>query len=136
MANRCRDGDGGNGEADGLPLTAARAADGVAHEQKLWDVPHTKPRAAKALTDAELALQRNAAGHLFELRLANGVGGPKGARDVLLLLTRHGHLQGLVAGRLERRRRPGSQRGFHLPCEKSQVVSLRSSVVAEWRAAR
>ena len=78
MADVGRDGDGGDGEADGLALAAAGAADGVAHEQELRDVASAEAGSAEALADAELTLQRDATGHFFDFGLADGVGGPEG----------------------------------------------------------
>ena len=89
MADVGRDGDGGDGEADGLALAAAGAADGVAHEQELGDVSGAEAGAAEALADAELALQGDTARHLSDLGLADGVGGPEGTGDVLWLLAGH-----------------------------------------------
>lgn len=115
MANGGRDGDGGNGEADGLPLAAAGTADRIAHQQQLRNVAHAQPGAAEALADAELALQGNAARHLFELWLADSIGCPKGVGDGFSVLSRHRLLPRLVACRLGRRQRPESQRVFHSP---------------------
>ena len=50
----------GDGVADHLPLTAAEAADGIAHEQNLGEVVAAQSGAAEGLAGAELALNRNA----------------------------------------------------------------------------
>ena len=48
------------GVADHLALTAAEAADGIAHEQNLGEVVAAQRGAAEGLAGAELALDRNA----------------------------------------------------------------------------
>jgi hypothetical protein len=53
------DGDARDGEADQLSLTAAEAANGIAHEKYLLDVGHANPAAAEGLAETELALNRN-----------------------------------------------------------------------------
>lgn len=89
MADGGRDGDRGHGEADALALAAAGTADGVPHKKDLRDVADAEAGAAEALADAELTLQRNAAGHIGELGFTDGVGCPKGAGDVLSLFAAH-----------------------------------------------
>jgi len=53
------DGEAGDGEACQLTLTAAEAADGIAHEQDLGEVFAAKAGAAEILAGAELALDRD-----------------------------------------------------------------------------
>ena len=54
-----REGEAGDGETDHLALTAAEAADGIAHEQYLAEVVAAQGGAAEALAGAELALDRH-----------------------------------------------------------------------------
>lgn len=56
-----RDGETGDGVADHLALTAAETTDGIAHEQDLGEVITAESRAAKVFSDAELALNLDAA---------------------------------------------------------------------------
>jgi hypothetical protein len=49
------DGETGYGEADKLPLAAAKATDGVTHEEDFGDVLRAKAGPTEALTGAELA---------------------------------------------------------------------------------
>jgi hypothetical protein len=49
------DGEAGYGEADKLPLAAAKATDGVSHEEDFGEVLRAKAGAAEALAGAELA---------------------------------------------------------------------------------
>lgn len=89
MADVRRDRDAGDGEADGLALGAAGAANGISHEQELRDIASAKAGAAKGLSDTELALQGDAAGHLFEFRFTDGIGGPERAGERLWGLVGH-----------------------------------------------
>lgn len=51
-----RNGEGSDGEADQLPLTAAETADGVAHHDQVFEVVGAQPGATKGLCGTVLAL--------------------------------------------------------------------------------
>ena len=51
--------DAGDGEADHLTLTAAEAANGIAHEEEIGKVVSAQGGTAEALGGAELALDRH-----------------------------------------------------------------------------
>jgi hypothetical protein len=55
-----REREAGDGEADQLALTAAKAADGIAHEKDLGEVVSAQGGAAEGLAGTELALDRDA----------------------------------------------------------------------------
>ena len=55
-----RDGEAGDGVTDHLALTAAEAADGVAHEEDLCEVVAAQRGAPKVLTGTELTLDWDA----------------------------------------------------------------------------
>jgi hypothetical protein len=55
-----REREAGDGEADKLTLTAAEAADGIAHEKDLGKVVAAESGATECLTGTELALNRDA----------------------------------------------------------------------------
>jgi hypothetical protein len=55
-----RDGEAGDGVTDHLALTAAKTADGIAHEKDLGEVFSAQGGAAKGLAGAELTLDRDA----------------------------------------------------------------------------
>jgi hypothetical protein len=72
-----REGEAGNGVADHLALTAAEAADGIAHEKDLGEVIAAQGGAPECLAGAILALDRDTvAGVLTEVRgaVVRGVG--------------------------------------------------------------
>jgi hypothetical protein len=54
-----REREAGDGEADKLTLTAAEAADGIAHEKDLGEVVAAQGGATECLAGTELALDRN-----------------------------------------------------------------------------
>ena len=81
-----RDGDAGYGEADHLALTAAEAADGVAHEEYFGEVLRPKTGSAEVLAVAILATDRSAVGRLgAEVRRAS-VGGVSAAGALLVFV--------------------------------------------------
>jgi hypothetical protein len=54
-----REGEAGDGVADHLTLTAAEAANGIAHEEEIGKVVSAQGGTAEALGGAELALDRH-----------------------------------------------------------------------------
>ncbi len=81
-------GDRGDGEAYGLPLAAAKATDGVAHQQDLAEVRAAEAGAAKGLSGTELALDGDSAA---EVRLSRDDGVVGGDRTMGAAIRSVGH---------------------------------------------
>jgi hypothetical protein len=91
------DGKSGHGEADKLPLAAAKAANRVAHEEYFSEVLRTQTGAAEALAGAVLALDGDAVLRIDAKEWFAFVGRAASAAGAIAFIRAGSHLQLLLS---------------------------------------
>jgi hypothetical protein len=93
------DGEAGYGEADKLPLAAAKAADRVTHEENLGEILRTQTGAAEALAGAVLALDGDTVLRIDAKEWFAFVGRAASAAGAIAVITSGSHSTFIVFGK-------------------------------------